>query len=427
MTAVGLDPNTLLAPRKAQSASSDGPRNAAMSGRSASATRDRFRLDDASKKPSDATLRAGNTLDAGRRSPATSTSGRDRTSASETARTEAAPVATKPEAKPTSKRDVAGNGKTSTDRGAKAKSSASKPDETDNRTDDADAATGDRDRTPSVSAADLPSGAEDDSTESTPTAFDTAVVPPIPVQPQAVQPTPVATPSGPEKPTAAATATQASGEAVAVADAQGGKIAVPTEGTASDALNAGPAFASILETAADTASTAGPGPAVTTQATQSPEVRSTLPAMPSQQVSSPPIPLGAVPMTIGLKSLQGSSRFEIRLDPVDLGRIDVKLDIDKDGGAVSASLVVDRPATLALLQRDAGALQQALTQAGFDASSGINLSLRDGNASGGQNQGGGTPRGPAGLLSQTHQQNVPDANDFQPARLLRLSGIDISI
>ncbi|MEV8755850.1 flagellar hook-length control protein FliK, partial [Klebsiella variicola] len=68
--------------------------------------------------------------------------------------------------------------------------------------------------------------------------------------------------------------------------------------------------------------------------------------------------------------------------------IDVKLEIDKARGTVMTHLVVDRPETLALLQRDAGQLQQALTQAGLDPSSGgLNLSLRsDGGAAGG---GGG--------------------------------------
>ncbi|MBY0257831.1 MAG: flagellar hook-length control protein FliK [Methylobacterium sp.] len=102
-----------------------------------------------------------------------------------------------------------------------------------------------------------------------------------------------------------------------------------------------------------------------------------------------PIPLGAVPMTIGLRSLSGSNTFEIRLDPKDLGRIEVNLAIDKETGAVQASLVVDRPETLALLQRDAGNLQQALTQAGLDAPDGsISLSLRgDGTGGGADGQG----------------------------------------
>ncbi|WP_227439935.1 flagellar hook-length control protein FliK, partial [Methylobacterium sp. W2] len=104
------------------------------------------------------------------------------------------------------------------------------------------------------------------------------------------------------------------------------------------------------------------------------------------QAQAAPVPLGAVPMTIGLRSLAGSNRFEISLDPKDLGRIDVNLDIDKDSGTVTAHLTVDRPETLALLQRDVGNLQQALSQAGFDAGeAAINLSLRSDTGSNGGN------------------------------------------
>ncbi len=84
----------------------------------------------------------------------------------------------------------------------------------------------------------------------------------------------------------------------------------------------------------------------------------------------PAVPVGQVPMTIGLRSLAGSSEFQIRLDPAELGRIEVKLEIDRAKGTVSTHLTVDRPDTLALLQRDAGQLQQALTQAGLDPGAG---------------------------------------------------------
>ncbi len=121
-------------------------------------------------------------------------------------------------------------------------------------------------------------------------------------------------------------------------------------------------------------------------------------------------------MTIGLRSLAGSSEFQIRLDPIELGRIDVKLEIDKAKGTVATHLVVDRPDTLALLQRDAGQLQQALAQAGLDSSaSGINLSLRGdgGGAAGGQNGqagGDGRPQAPWG----TEGADIPaDAAPYQ--------------
>jgi|GEM_PF-986029 len=88
-------------------------------------------------------------------------------------------------------------------------------------------------------------------------------------------------------------------------------------------------------------------------------------------------PLSAVPVTLGMKAMGGASRFDIRLDPAELGRIAVSLDID-DEGTVKARLVVDRVETLQLLQRDARTLERAFEQAGLKPSEdGIDLSLRD--------------------------------------------------
>ncbi len=72
----------------------------------------------------------------------------------------------------------------------------------------------------------------------------------------------------------------------------------------------------------------------------------------------------------------GNSRFQIRLDPPELGRIDVRLDLD-GSGTVNARMVVERSETLDLMQRDQRALQQALQQAGLDASkTNLEFSLR---------------------------------------------------
>ncbi|KQS67105.1 flagellar hook-length control protein [Methylobacterium sp. Leaf361] len=155
-------------------------------------------------------------------------------------------------------------------------------------------------------------------------------------------------------------------------------------------------------------------------------------AAPTQTASlqtDPPIPIGQVPMTIGLRSLRGSNEFQIRLDPAELGRIDVKLEIDKAHGRVMTHLVVDRPETLALLQRDAGQLQQALTQAGFDPSAGgINLSLRgDGSAQSGGSGGqpGDSPRG-GGTGWSRDQAEAP--HEVAPIRVLRgYGGLDMRI
>ncbi|EIZ81620.1 flagellar hook-length control protein [Methylobacterium sp. GXF4] len=149
---------------------------------------------------------------------------------------------------------------------------------------------------------------------------------------------------------------------------------------------------------------------------------------PMQAPPDPAVPIGQVPMTIGLRSLAGSSEFQIRLDPAELGRIDVKLEIDKARGTVTTHLVVERPETLAMLQRDAGQLQQALSQAGLDPSGGgLNLSLRsDGNAQGGA--GGGQGDAPRNGQAAWAQDRAEAAEETAPTRWLRgYGGLDIRI
>jgi len=93
--------------------------------------------------------------------------------------------------------------------------------------------------------------------------------------------------------------------------------------------------------------------------------------MPLQQVNLPQVAFEVV-----RQFEAGNTRFQIRLDPPELGRIDVKLDVDKSG-AVNARLTVERPETLDLMQRDQRALQQALQQAGLDGSkTNLEFSLR---------------------------------------------------
>jgi flagellar hook-length control protein FliK len=88
----------------------------------------------------------------------------------------------------------------------------------------------------------------------------------------------------------------------------------------------------------------------------------------------------------------GNSRLTVALHPVELGRVEVKLDIDKDKN-VTATIVVDRPATLDLLRNDAKALERALQDAGLQTDSGsLSFNLRDGQDGGARN-GAGTGSG----------------------------------
>jgi flagellar hook-length control protein FliK len=86
--------------------------------------------------------------------------------------------------------------------------------------------------------------------------------------------------------------------------------------------------------------------------------------------------LAGLAVEIATQAHAGNNHFEIRLDPPELGRIDVKLDVDRDGN-VSTRLVVDRSDTLDLLKRDASSLERALQQAGLKTSDqGLDFSLR---------------------------------------------------
>jgi hypothetical protein len=89
-----------------------------------------------------------------------------------------------------------------------------------------------------------------------------------------------------------------------------------------------------------------------------------------------PTPVQILPIEIGMQALRGATQFQIRLDPAELGRVEVTLEIKEDG-EVKASLVVDRVETLALLKREAPHLQQAFEQAGLRQNAdGLSFSLR---------------------------------------------------
>ncbi|PZU95483.1 MAG: hypothetical protein DI527_00285 [Chelatococcus sp.] len=150
----------------------------------------------------------------------------------------------------------------------------------------------------------------------------------------------------------------------------------------------------------------------------------------AQTTASQPTPLHVVPIEIGLKALSGMRQFDIRLDPAELGRVDVNLSISDDG-SVSAKLVVDRVDTLHLLQRDARTLERAFEQAGLKPSDGgVDISLRDQSDQSAfrqrqQEEGGRQSRS---------VPNEPAADDavvvMDPApvrRLVRLGGVDLSI
>ncbi|MEJ8472733.1 flagellar hook-length control protein FliK [Roseibium algae] len=80
---------------------------------------------------------------------------------------------------------------------------------------------------------------------------------------------------------------------------------------------------------------------------------------------------------IARNAQNGQTRFQMRLDPAELGRIDVHMKMASDG-SVQAHLIVERPETLDLFMRDQRGLEKALESAGLNTdSNSLQFSLQD--------------------------------------------------
>ena len=121
-------------------------------------------------------------------------------------------------------------------------------------------------------------------------------------------------------------------------------------------------------------------PVLTTQTQQPTVVAQTIDAQ-----TRAPLALARVPFEIAASAHRGEKQFQIRLDPAELGGIDVTVSIDKHG-KVATHLVVERPETLDQLRRDQPNLERALSNSGLKTDSGaMQFSLKD---QSGQNQQG---------------------------------------
>jgi flagellar hook-length control protein FliK len=132
------------------------------------------------------------------------------------------------------------------------------------------------------------------------------------------------------------------------------------------------------------------------------------PSLSVTAATNAPVPLSGLALEIATSARSGKSRFDIRLDPAELGRIDVRIDVDRNG-QVTSHLTVEKPETLSLLRQDAPQLQRALDDAGLKTGSGgLQFSLRD-QSSSGQNNGNESGR-------NAHRLVISD-NDVLPAAI----------
>ena len=126
--------------------------------------------------------------------------------------------------------------------------------------------------------------------------------------------------------------------------------------------------------------------------------------------TEPTVSLAGLPVAIASRAQAGSSQFDIRLDPPELGRIEVQLSVDSNGQVIS-HITADRQDTLNLLQSQQPQLQQALEQAGLKTSdSAMQFSLRDQSFAGQQQQNQNFAQNGNNSQSNTQQIVIPDSS-----------------
>jgi flagellar hook-length control protein FliK len=91
----------------------------------------------------------------------------------------------------------------------------------------------------------------------------------------------------------------------------------------------------------------------------------------------------------------GDTQLTIQLDPPELGRVEVRMHFSKDK-SVQTTLMIEKPETHVMMQRDAQTLERAMQEMGLDTDGGINFELaeqgfdfeQDNQRGGGHDKGG---------------------------------------
>jgi flagellar hook-length control protein FliK len=195
------------------------------------------------------------------------------------------------------------------------------------------------------------------------------------------------------------------------------KAAVSQAGTSESAPIAGASSKAAADTGTANLANAAPAQA----ASDTPKASAT-----SQTQAAPRVPVPELGTYVARMAKTGENNFDLRLDPLDLGRVDVKVEIT-ESGKINATFLVERKETLEMLQKDSSQLQQAFENAGLKAdSNSLSFSLKDQSNSG--NQGN-----PKAFRSFSQYDLNPDstqaANDAAiPVRTTTaLRALDISI
>jgi flagellar hook-length control protein FliK len=249
-------------------------------------------------------------------------------------------------------------------------------------------------------------------------------VEPAPLRPLAER---TALPTEPESPTAPTAA--AAPRAVTAVQAQAPSIApvVPAQTSTAKAADGAPGVdpAPLDAASSDTGVSAGSAAAPVSAASPAP-AGTTAP-----QISHAAI--GAMSQIAAqvIRRLEGrSTRFEMALTPDDLGRVDVKLDIDSDG-RLTARLAFDNPLAATDLRGRADELRRQLEQAGFQlADNALDFAERDSSSSA-FDRGRDGRQGQGRAFASASRLNAETDIATQPPRWMALSlspsGVDLKV
>jgi chemotaxis protein MotD len=155
----------------------------------------------------------------------------------------------------------------------------------------------------------------------------------------------------------------------------------------------------------------GTAQAAVTPTVTTPAATTAASASAASATAEPTPDIDSLAVAIAANAARGAKHFDIRLDPPELGRVDVHMSVSRDGKA-EALLTADRPETLELLQRDSKTLERALKDAGLDLSNNsLNFSLKGQHR---QGDGGGASMARMRSLSDAVVARAEAANACTP-------------
>lgn len=121
----------------------------------------------------------------------------------------------------------------------------------------------------------------------------------------------------------------------------------------------------------------------------------------------------------------GNTQFDLRLDPPELGRVEVRLEVTRDH-RVNAVIAADSPQALAELARNARELEQQLQSAGLElGENGLTFDLRQGGEGAAENEDGVGASGQGNEANGAQTEPAPIA--ARPIGFERWRGVRVDV